>query len=165
MDRKVQREAVLILQMPTDQWYFAYGSNLLVAQMESRTGRIRQAIRSRLKGYCFAFNNRDENGEIYANIVPDPAAEVWGVAYLCDTDALRKMDEFEGVGDGCYQRIPVSVENDFGEQIEAFAYIAGKDFVGEPGKPTGEYLGRIISGARHHGLPDGYIEMIEELAG
>jgi gamma-glutamylcyclotransferase (GGCT)/AIG2-like uncharacterized protein YtfP len=151
--------------MPSDQWYFAYGSNLLVAQIESRTGRIHRAIRSRLQGYCFRFNNRDENGEIYANIVPDPAAEVWGVVYLCDTEAIFKMDEFEGVADGCYRRIPVTVESDSGERIEATAYIAGEDFVGEPGKPSGEYLGRIISGARYHGIPEGYIEMLEKLAG
>ena len=75
------------------------------------------------------------------------------------------MDEFEGVADGCYRRIPVTVESDSGERIEATAYIAGEDFVGEPGKPSGEYLGRIISGARHHGLPEAYIEMIEDLAG
>jgi len=126
--------------MPTDQWYFAYGSNLLIAQMEARMGRIRQAIRSRLKGHCFAFNNCDENGEIYANIVPDPATEVWGVVYLCDTEGLLKMDEFEGVADGYYRRIPVIVENDSGEQIKATAYIAGKSFVGDPGKPSREYL-------------------------
>jgi gamma-glutamylcyclotransferase (GGCT)/AIG2-like uncharacterized protein YtfP len=151
--------------MPTDQWYFAYGSNFLVAQMESRTGRIRQAIRSRLMGYRLTFNNRDENGEIYANIVPNLAAEVWGVVYLCDTEALRKMDEFESVADGCYQCIPVTVESDSGERIEATAYIAGEDFVGDSGRPSVEYLGRIISGARHHELPEGYVEMIEELAG
>jgi gamma-glutamylcyclotransferase (GGCT)/AIG2-like uncharacterized protein YtfP len=152
-------------QMPRDQWYFAYGSNLLVAQMEARTGRVRRAIHSRLQGYCFAFNNRDGNGETYANIVPDPAAEVWGVAYLCDAEAILKMDEFEGVADGCYRRIPVTVETDSGGQIEATAYIAGESFVGEPGNPSREYLGRIVSGARQHGLPVGYVEMIEELAG
>jgi len=151
--------------MPSDLWYFAYGSNLLVAQIEARTGQIRKAIRSRLEGYCFTFNNRDENGEIYANVVPDPATEVWGVVYLFDTEALRKMDEFEGVSDGCYRRIPVTVESDSGERIQATAYIAGEDFVGKPGKPSGEYLGRIISGARHHGLPEGYIGKIEALAG
>ena len=151
--------------MPRDQWYFAYGSNLLVAQMEARTGRIRQAVRSRLTGYCFAFNNRDENGEIYANIVPDLTSEVWGVVYLCDTEALLKMDQFEGVADGCYRRIPVTVENDSGEQIEATAYITGESFVGEPGKPSREYLVKIVSGARQHGLPERYIEMIEKLAG
>jgi hypothetical protein len=57
------------------------------------------------------------------------------------------------------------VEGDSGERIEATTYIAGEDFVGEPGTPSDKHVGRIISGARHHGLPEEYIEMIEELAG
>jgi cation transport regulator ChaC len=150
--------------MPSDRWYFAYGSNLLVEQIEARIGCILQVIRSRLRGYCFGFTNRDESGQIYANIVPEPNGEVWGVVYLCDNEALEKMDSFEGVADGCYRRIPVTVELDSGERIEAIAYISGDEFVSPPGKPSDEYLDRILSGARHRGLPEEHIRMIENLA-
>lgn len=54
--------------MNGDQWYFAYGSNLFVDQKEERTGRSRQAIRSRLSSYRFAFNKRGGGGQVYANI-------------------------------------------------------------------------------------------------
>jgi gamma-glutamylcyclotransferase (GGCT)/AIG2-like uncharacterized protein YtfP len=151
-------------KMNGDQWYFAYGSNLLVDQKEKRTGRIRQAVRSRLKGYRFAFNKRGGSGQIYANIVPDDAAEVSGVVYLCNPEAIRRMDQYEGVASGHYERIQVVVEKDTGETAQAITYVAGEDFVCEPGKPTDEYLGKIVSGARHHALPEEYVKMIEALA-
>jgi gamma-glutamylcyclotransferase len=150
--------------MNGDQWYFAYGSNLLVEQKTNRTGRIRQALRCCLMGYRFAFNKRGNNGQVYANIVPDDSAEVWGVVYLCNPEAMRTMDRYEGVATGNYERIPVTVENESGERIEAITYVAGEDFVCEPGKPSAEYLGKIISGARHHALPEEYVRMIEALA-
>jgi gamma-glutamylcyclotransferase len=151
-------------KMNGDQWYFAYGSNLLVDQKEKRTGRIRQAVRSRLKGYRFAFNKRGGSGQIYANIAPDDTAEVWGIVYLCNPEAIRRMDQCEGVASGHYERIRVTVETDTGEKVDAITYVAGEDFICEPGKPSDQYLGTIISGARHHALPEEYVRTIEALA-
>lgn len=131
--------------MNGDQWYFAYGSNLFVDQKEKRTGRIRQEFRSRLVGYRFAFNKRGGSGQVYANIVPDGSAETWGVVYLCNPEAIRGMDRYEGVSSGHYERIHVKVEQVSGELVEAITYIAGEDYVCDPGKPSDEYLGKIIS--------------------
>jgi gamma-glutamylcyclotransferase len=150
--------------MDGDQWYFAYGSNLFINQKEKRTGCIRQAVRSRLIGYRFAFNKRGGSGQICANIVPDETAEVWGVVYLCNPEAIRGMDHYEGVASGHYDRIPVTVTMDTGEAAEAITYIAGQDFICEPGTPSDEYLAKIISGARHHALPEDYVRMIQALA-
>ena len=90
--------------MNDDQWYFAYGSNLDIDQKQARTKGIRQAVRCRLRGYRLACNKRGRNGDVYANIVPDAAAEVWGVIYLCCPDALLKMDRCEGVESRCLDR-------------------------------------------------------------
>lgn len=150
--------------MNGDQWYFAYGSNLFVDQKEKRTGRIRQANRSRLSGYRFVFNKRGGKGQIYANLVPDESAEVWGVVYLCNPKAIRSMDRYEGVASGHYEQVSVKVNQVSGEPVEAITYLAGEDFVCEPGKPSVKYLGKIISGARHHALPEEYVRMIEALA-
>ena len=150
--------------MNEDLWYFAYGSNLFIDQKEQRTGRIRQADLCRLPGFRFAFNKRGSNGQIYANIVPDDAAEIWGVIYLCDPKAIREMDRFEGVSSGHYERISVTVESESGEKVEAITYVAGEDFVCEAGKPSPEYLHKIVSGARHHALPEVYVAKIEKLA-
>jgi gamma-glutamylcyclotransferase (GGCT)/AIG2-like uncharacterized protein YtfP len=150
--------------MTCDQWYFAYGSNLFVDQKEERTGRIRRAVRCRLKGYRFAFNKKGSKGHVYANIVPDAQAEVWGVVYLCSPEALADMDRYEGVANGHYEQITVTVEKDSDESVQAITYVAGQDFVCEPSRPSEDYLDRIVSGARHHGLPQAYIELIEALA-
>lgn len=149
--------------MDEDQWYFAYGSNLFIEQKVDRTGPIRKAVRCRLPGFRFAFNKRGNGGQIYANIVPDKNAEVWGVVYLCNPTAIQKMDRREGVANGDYEQKLVTVEKDSGEKVEAITYIAGEDFVCKPGKPTSDYLLKIIAGARHHSLPEEYIVEIEIL--
>lgn len=150
--------------MKGDQWYFAYGSNLCIDQKEERTGLIRQAVRCRLPGFRFAFNKRGKRGQIYANIVPDDTAEVWGIAYLCNQEAIEKMDRHEGVASGHYERLFVTLEKQAGEKVEAITYVAGKDFVCESGKPSKKYLLKIVSGARHHSLPEEYVAQIESLA-
>jgi cation transport regulator ChaC len=147
-----------------DRWYFAYGSNLFVDQKVERTGSIRQAIRCRLSGFRLAFNKRGKKGQIYANIVPEDSAEVWGVAYLCNPQAFRKMDIPEGVADGHYEHLPVTVALESGEEVEAITYVAGEDFVCEEGKPESWYLDKIVKGAKYHNLPGDYIAQIETLA-
>lgn len=68
-------------------WYFAYGSNLWIEQMEDRTGPIAkgadQPRQARLSGYRLAFNVGGQRGQVYANIVPNPGDEVIGVVYRC----------------------------------------------------------------------------------
>lgn len=147
--------------MTGDQWYFAYGSNLFIDQKVARTGHIRSAVVCRLPGYRFAFNKQGRGGNIYANIMHDAMAEVWGVAYLCNPEALDVMDSYEGVANGDYKRIQVTVEKEAGEEFEAIAYVACDDFVCEPGRPMATYLRKILSGARHHSLPADYIGQLE----
>lgn len=147
-----------------DTWYFAYGSNLCVDQKQSRTGAIRAAVRCRLGGYRFAFNKRGPNGSVFANIVPAPGHEVWGVAYLCSPEAVRKMDRYEGVSGGHYHHIRIEVVTDDGETLPAFTYVAGAAFVCNDGVPSKTYVSRIIRGARYHKLPDDYINAIQNLA-
>jgi gamma-glutamylcyclotransferase (GGCT)/AIG2-like uncharacterized protein YtfP len=136
-----------------------------VDQKEERTGTIRQAIPCRLSGYRLAFNKRAPAGRAYANIVRDPSSEVWGVAYLCDPEAMQSMDRFEGVSDGHYERITVELATRAGESISAVAYVAGQDYLIDETAPLPNYLNRILSGARHHGLPEEYIARIESVAG
>jgi cation transport regulator ChaC len=147
-----------------DQWYFAYGSNLSTTQKEERTGSIRESCVARLSGYRIVFNKRSNSGTVVANIVPDDSESVWGVVYLCNSDAITKMDKREGVADGHYVHRSVLVESLSGERIDALAYVAGEDFICEPAKPSATYLETILDGARQHGLPSEYIAHIEWLA-
>ena len=148
-----------------DRWYFAYGSNLCIDQKQKRTGVIRRAVRCRLTEYRFAFNKRGRNGEVFANIMPAPGHEVWGVVYLCSPAALREMDKHEGVSGGDYRHLPIEVVTDDGEKLNALTYVAGVAFVCEERVPSKTYISRIMRGARHHKLPAAYIKAIRDLAG
>jgi gamma-glutamylcyclotransferase len=147
-----------------DRWYFAYGSNLLVDQKAERTGVIRCAVRCHLPAHRFVFNKRTASGKgVYANVVPGESATVWGVAYLCDEAAIAALDRYEGVSGGHYRHQEVEVVTDAGDVLQALTYVAGNDFVCEERRPHVDYLRKILDGARHHQLPEDYIEMLEAL--
>ncbi len=148
-----------------DSWYFAYGSNLSVRRMEGRTGETHPAKIARLADHRFAFNQRCGDGPVHANIVPQPDAVVWGVIYRCSPRALERLDEYEAVAEGQYERLAVTVFLEDGTPVSAMAYIAGTACTSEEGRPTAEYLAQVVNGAREHGLPQGYVRWIEELAG
>jgi 5'-nucleotidase len=148
----------------TDTWYFAYGSNLSLDRKAARTGAVRQALRCRLPGYRLCFNKRPSNGDgAYANIVQDPASSVWGVAYLCDEQAISTLDRCEGVGGGDYRQELVRVIADDGEESVALTYVAGLDHLCDGRLPSDEYLDLVLEGARQHGLPGDYVGLVEAL--
>ena len=147
----------------SDQWYFAYGSNLARDQKVKRTGKIREERRARLDGYRIAFNKRGTGGTGKANIVPDQTGTVWGVVYRCSPEALNEMDQYEGVSGGHYARKTVRVRVDSGDELEAVTYVAGRTFIDDSLTPSPEYLQTILRGAREHDLPDEYIRSVQEL--
>jgi cation transport regulator ChaC len=148
----------------SDQWYFAYGSNLATDQKEHRTGSIREAKRARLDGYRLAFNKRGSDGTGKANIVPDSGRTVWGVVYRMSPAALAKMDKYEGVAGGHYSRRAVRVRCESGDDRDAVTYVAGHAFLDDSLTPAQNYLQKILQGARGHHLPEDYIREIEEAA-
>jgi cation transport regulator ChaC len=151
--------------MPNDDlFYFAYGSNLNRLRKESRTGQIREARKARLSGYRLAFNKRANGGGVYANVVRQPGSEVWGVVYRCRPETLDRMDEYEGVLGGHYERSRVEVQVADSEIVQAITYVAGAKFICPEGQPTPEYLNLIIDGARGHGLPEKHIKYIKQIA-
>lgn len=151
-------------QTSDDKWYFAYGSNLLVDQKEKRTGRIRKAIKCNLPGYKFVFNKQGSCRQVYANILHDDNEKVWGVIYLCSPETIKEMDKCEGVTGGHYHHINVEVIKDDGEKVSAMAYEAGSEYIVSDGKPNKEYLKKIIKGAKNNGLPENYIQYIENIS-
>lgn len=136
-------------------WYFAYGSNLLAAQLAARTGHDGAgARRAFLPGHRLAFNARGTDGCTYANVAT-PGSGVRGVIYPFDEAKLTALDRFESG----YDRTLMEVVVEAGETVPAFAYIA-KPTQLAVGRPTSVYLDRILGGAREHGLPEEYIHSI-----
>lgn len=149
--------------MERDCWYFAYGSNLLKQQMHRRTGRLRKTEVCRLPDYRFAFNKRGGPGQVYANIMPEAGAHVWGIIYRCSAAAMTKLDECEGVAGGDYHRQNVEVTDRHGATIQAVTYVAGVDHLCPEGRPSDEYLSKVLRGARQIGLPREYVERLHTL--
>lgn len=149
--------------MSTDCWYFAYGSNLLVAQFHKRTEPLRTGDeaprRATLAHYDLTFNVYGENGHIYANIVPGPGP-VLGVVYRLNPASMKRLDVYERG----YARASVIVTDEHGTELTATVYIARPKHTGPPGPPKPTYLKRILDGASQHGLPPEYIEHIRTLA-
>jgi gamma-glutamylcyclotransferase len=142
-------------------WYFAYGSNLWIDQVVERTGSIHQGDDrpqiALLADYRLVFNMQDELGEVFANIMPGGDGVV-GVVYRLTHEALERMDLYEQ--GYLRRRVHVSIQN--GDLIEAITYVAEPANLAHGGKPSVEYLRRIVRGARHHGLPEEYIRNLEK---
>lgn len=146
-----------------DPWYFAYGSNLHLAQLIERCGQLSASDEPprivRLPNYRLVFNLDGGDGEVYANITT-PGNGVLGVIYRCNAAALAALDAYE-TG---YDRHEVTVVDDGGNSLLAIVYIAQATSVTASRRPHADYLQIIVSGAREHGLPADYIRQIEQLA-
>ena len=152
------------MTQPPSLWYFAYGSNLDPAIFLERRRLAPLASRcARLDGFALSFDLPVGPGERgVANLVSAVAARTWGVAYhLTHDDALR-LDRSEGVDRGYYVRLAVTVVGHPGDEpIAAFTYRSRHGVAGR--KPSARYLGLLLAGARHHGLPADWIAHLEAL--
>ena len=77
---------------PREQLYFAFGSNLHLAQMAKRCPESRYIGIGRLCNHRFQINQRG-----FANVVPSPGYVVEGLVYLLSMADEAKLDKHEGV--------------------------------------------------------------------
>jgi cation transport regulator ChaC len=144
-------------------WYFAYGSNLDPGVFEGRRRmHPTDACPARLDGWRLVFDLPVGPGErAVANVRPDVLADVHGVAYRITRNEARHLDRTEGVHRGYYKRIAIELIAAEGDSLDAFTYASPH---GQPGrKPSARYMGLILRGARHHGLPADYLAWLETL--
>jgi cation transport regulator ChaC len=144
-------------------WYFAYGSNLDPATfLGRRRMRPLAACPARLDGFALVFDLPVGPGErAVANLREAQGEHVHGVAYrLADTDCLH-LDRTEGVHRGYYARRAVSLALPDGGTLESFTYVSRFSFPNR--KPSHRYLGLLLRGARHHGLPAEYVAWLAAL--
>jgi cation transport regulator ChaC len=151
--------------MTNDSWYFAYGSNLLKDQKQERTGDIRTGDeRPRiavLDDYRLAFNKRGGNGNVYANVIPCSGEKVMGVVYRWDHHSRTIMATEYEKG---YEEKMVEVVIDGKVKLTAVTFIASSEFVCKESPPSDDYLCKIITGAKQHGLPSDYIRRVQRIA-
>ena len=137
------------------QFYFAYGSNMSLANMKGRCGVGAQVIGpALLADYELTFDKRG-----YANIIAQTGQQVWGVAWQIDQNCLKALDRYEGYP-RMYDRQDVQIN--LGPQtITAMVYIEPADQSG--GRPSRAYMdNRVIPGAKENGLPAEWIKKLEQ---
>lgn len=128
-------------------FYFAYGSNMNPARMQTRGLNFTEVLAGRLPGYGLCFNKRahDRPGRAYANIRYQRDAVVEGVLYrLADENEIYKMDPFEGTPI-FYSRERMPIITAQGVQ-PAWVYIANPAMREEGLWPTRAYLQHLLAG-------------------
>ncbi len=144
-------------------WYFAYGSNMQSATLRGRRGIVyAQAAAARLPGWRLVFDKPSVLGlpEGFANVVPDPAAETFGVLYELSEDDLAHVDLTEGVLIGNYARIAVAAERLEAPGVAVPAFTLTSDRRDPRVRPSTRYMQLLLAGAEEHGLPAAWIAML-----
>jgi hypothetical protein len=143
-------------------WYFAYGSNMHPSTFEGRRGIApKRAIVARLDGWRLVLDKPPllPIGESMANVVPDPTAQVWGVAYEITAADLAHVDLTEGVMIGNYRRVDVRVEH--GDGV-VDASTLSSDRRDATLLPSRRYMTLLIEGAERYGLPAPWVGWLRE---
>jgi gamma-glutamylcyclotransferase (GGCT)/AIG2-like uncharacterized protein YtfP len=149
--------------------YFAYASNLAPRQMHERSPGHTVVGVAAFPDHRIEFRGRSERWDgATATPVLSHGARVWGVVYEVSEADLQALDQFEGFqgpGDqhNIYDRqwITVDLERPLDgsvpRRVRTHSYFIHH---GGPGRPSRRYLETILEGARHHRLPEEYIEKL-----
>ena len=160
-----RRHGLVLGGRPSDEiWYFAYGSNMDEGTFIGRRGITPLDRRvGRIIGYRLRFNleGRPKGKAAPANICPDADQEVWGVLYKITRRDLLRLDSTEGVPGHGYQPMWLNATDMDGSSVEAVTYVAtGKKL---DGRPSFRYISLLRNGARFHGLPDHWLQLLDSV--
>ena len=143
--------------------YFAYGSNMNLAQMKQRCSGSKVLGIACLPGYKVGFYGYSAIWDgAQETVVSDPQSEVWGVLYemqVFDWEALDGYQDARFDGAGQYFHYPVEVIDREQGLIKAMIY--KKNILNEAKSPSAEYLDFIVQGAKEQGLPEEYIAHLQ----
>ena len=131
------------------KFYFAYGSNMWIKQMQTRCPNHRLVGGGVLRGYRWIISSRG-----YANIVKSSQSEVMGTVYEISELDENNLDQFEGVDRGSYLKETLNIE--FNSSYHTcLVYI---DPIEGEGEPKSEYIKRINMGIEDARLPHSYVQ-------
>ena len=131
------------------RFYFAYGSNLWVDQMQSRCPGHIKIGRGTVCGYRWIINIHG-----YATIVAAANEAVQGIVYTLTSTDEQGLDDFEEVEAGLYEKRECQVLL-ADREVSCLVYI---DPVTTEGWPDLEYSAQINYGLRDANLPEDYVE-------
>lgn len=152
--------------IPNQTLYFAYGSNLWLAQMKKRCPDSVLVGMAILPSYRWIINIRG-----YANVLPaDPETSVYGLVYTLSPSDEERLDIYEGVSVGGYNKVMLDVHLIAGTEAAANGWSKGLmdgrearclvyiDPLSQLGPPKHEYIGRINRGLEDAKLPELWVE-------
>lgn len=141
---------------PAMPLYFAYGSNMDAAAMQTRCPRSKPLGTGRLVRHRFFIM---QGG--YASIARDPRRDVHGVIWDLALADLRALDAYENVAGGLYRKVLQPVLRASGGSVRALVYVG---CASAPGTPLPGYMEQVVGAARGWDLPAPYIRDLEALA-
>ena len=148
--------------------YFAYGSNMSLAQMRERCPESVAIGNGWLADHALVFprySTRRRSGA--ASIAPRPGATVWGVIYATTEADLARLDVFEGfradraAAENNYNRAMILVARLKMDPLTCVTYIARREADHLP--PSHDYLQTILTGAIENGLPESYVQALRRV--
>ncbi len=161
------------LQLTSTVPYFAYGSNLDMAQMRDRcrdyAAKPAPAIQAKATGWRLHFPRfaKSRKGGV-ASIEPADAGQVvWGVVYELTPKDWERLSKHEGIQPGRdlslnayrWEQLTVTAvgSENSAREMRVGTFIANAV---QERLPAPDYLEVIIGGARQHRLPDDYISRL-----
>jgi cation transport regulator ChaC len=145
-------------------WYFAYGSNMQSATFRGRREiEFARALPVRVSGWRLVFDKPSLLGfdESTANIIPDPEADVLGVAYDITEEDLAHIELTEGVLLGNYRRVTLAVQTLTATRNAPTTAVSLSSDQRDPTlRPSNRYMDMVIAGALEHRLPAEHIAFL-----
>ena len=132
-------------------WTFFYGSFMNQDVLAKADVQPTERQVARLDGWDLKIAPR-------ATLVPSQTSCVYGVLAQLTHPELDKLYTKDWFGFGTYLPEAVMVTNTAARQSAAMCYIAWEV---EGGKPTTEYIGKMLSVAREYSFPEDYIRRIQ----
>ena len=135
--------------------YFAYGSNLDLAQMKIRCPSSELISKGSLSDYRLTFNRYSSGwGGGVADVIQGKGSEVWGLVFELSNSDLKRLDSYEGCYNdqtSLYERWKAVINTPKGQISDVWVYTVVKKqkFV----QPTLEYLQIIKDAAVRWNFP------------
>ena len=130
--------------------YFAFGSNMVTAQMAERCPGAEFLGTAVLPEHRFRIGRRG-----YGTVVPETGAAVYGILWGLREEDEAALDVYEGVRHGLYEKVSRFVRTDAGDDRLALVYVATDP---EPGAAVPGYMEKVVAAADSHALPTAYRE-------
>lgn len=141
--------------------YFAYGSNLHPARLAARTPSCHALGRAVLARHVLRFHKRGRDGSAKCDawFTGDPTDRLYGVVYRIARAERQHLEQAEDLGRG-YDCGRVRVV--MGQRtLTLLTFRARPQALAPDLYPFDWYLAYVVSGARQHCLPAGYVARLE----